>query len=632
MFELRRRKMAADRATERLMMQDELRKNARVGATPPQRPRQSTDFVSLRARVQAVVSAVVIAAVFILWKSPKSTLPTTYALCSKSRQIYTVEPDQATVECVVVDGAYIADLGSRADITERWGDKYKTGPVAGSPQSVAKAGLIFKTLPPRQAVVPGLSDSHAHVLDYGKTMQLPLAGSRSVEEVVKRTREYIQRHPDVLNDTSVWIQGGGWDQTLWESGEFPTWRDLDADPVLKGRPIVLDRVDVHASWVSSRVLEILSPLPDVVDGGHIIRDVNGEPTGVFVDNARQLVSARRPPDTDAQLFAYYKTAMRDALEHGLTHIQDAAAYPNYADFFVKMADKGMLPMRLTLMAHIDGDDYWGGNFTKLFGYADNRLNMRSVKLFMDGALGSWGAAMIEPYSDKPNEHGLLLSQPHAMSKLIHQFIEDDWQVNVHCIGDRANHIVLDAFESALSGHEHEDRRPRIEHAQILTQEDIKRFGKLGVIASVQPTHATSDMGYAELRLGPERIKGAYAWRSLIDTGAQLALGSDFPVEGINPLLGFYAAVTRLRPDGSSPHGPGGWYMEQALTRPEALYGMTLGAAYAAFQEEQLGSLKVGKRADLVVLDQDIMKVPQEKLLQTKVKATIVDGKIVYGKV
>ncbi|KZT51398.1 hypothetical protein CALCODRAFT_460505 [Calocera cornea HHB12733] len=624
--------MAADRATERLMMQDALRKNATVGATPPRPPRRGTDFLTIRARVQALVSAVVIAAVFILWKSPKSSLPTTYALCSKSRQIYTVEPDLPTVECVVVDGAYIADLGSREDITQRWGDKYKTGPIPGSPQSVAKSGLVFKTLPKGHAVVPGLSDSHAHVLDYGKTMQLPLAGSRSVEEIVKRTREYIERHPDVLNDTSIWIQGGGWDQTLWEGGEFPTWRDLDADPVLKGRPIVLDRIDVHASWVSSRVLEILSPLPDGVEGGHIIRDGDGAPTGVFVDNARQLIAARKPPDTEAQLFAYYKTAMRDALEHGLTHIQDAATYPNYVDFFVNMADKNMLPIRLTLMAHIDGDDYWGGNFTKLFGYADNRLTMRSVKLFMDGALGSWGAAMIEPYSDKPTEHGLLLSQPQAMLKLIDQFIADDWQVNVHCIGDRANNIVLDALETALAKHTHGDRRPRIEHAQILTPGDLRRFGKLGVIASVQPTHATSDMGYAEQRLGPERIKGAYAWRSLVENGARLALGSDFPVEGINPLLGFYAAVTRLRPDGTSPHGPGGWYPAQALSRQEALHGLTLGAAYAAFQETQLGSLRVGKRADLVVLDQDIMTVPLERILRTRVRATIVDGRVGWGKV
>lgn len=282
------------------------------------------------------------------------------------------------------------------------------------------------------------------------------------------------------------------------------------------------------------------------------------------------------------------------------------------------------------MAHVDSDDYWGGQLERLEGYADHRLNVRSVKLFTDGALGSWGAALLEDYSDQPNNKGLMRMSDETIHEHVRRFIEDGWQVNVHCIGDRANKVVLDAFEKALAN-DTQKLRHRLEHAQILTQDDIKRVGRLGIIASIQPTHCTSDMSYAETRLGPERIKGAYAWQSLIRNGAYLVTGSDFPVEGINPLLGFYAAVTRLDVNGESPHGPGGWFPDERLTREQALHGMTLGAAYAGYQEDIIGSLTPGKRADLVVLDKDIMQVPPAEILNTKVKATIVDGKLFYGK-
>ncbi|KIO27355.1 hypothetical protein M407DRAFT_73298, partial [Tulasnella calospora MUT 4182] len=396
-------------------------------------------------------------------------------------------------------------------------------------------------------------------------------------------KNYILSKPEILNDTTIWIQTSGWDQNRFPGKKYPVAADLDADELLRGRPIALSRVDIHAYWVSPRALELLGNLPQQVDGGLIVRDADGKPTGIFVDNAMALV---KPTWTALEMISFYNTTMHDALRHGLTSIHDAAAYPPWIAFFKFAADKG--------------------------------------------ALGSWGAALLEGYSDQPENRGLMKVSKERIEEHVRRFIEDGWQVNVHCIGDRANKIVLDAFENALS-EDTQKLRHRLEHAQILTQDDIKRVGRLGIIASVQPTHCTSDMSYAETRLGPERVKGAYAWQSLIRNGAPFATGSDFPVEGINPLLGFYAAVTRLDENGESPHGPGGWFPDERLTREQALHGMTLGAAYAGHQEDIIGSLTPGKRADLVILDRDIMRVPPAEILKANVKATIVDGKVVYGK-
>jgi len=284
-------------------------------------------------------------------------------------------------------------------------------------------------------------------------------------------------------------------------------------------------------------------------------------------------------------------------------------------------------------------DWQPSKIERLSNYGvHERLNLRSVKLFTDGALGSWGAALIAPYNDKPDTRGIMRSSPETMDQLIRSAWEAKLQVNVHCIGDRANEVVLDVFEKILAEEARNGNvdisafRPRIEHAQILQPPDLQRIGKLGVIASVQPTHGTSDMWYAETRLGPERIKGAYAYRTLLEASPQkiLPLGSDFPVEGVNPLLGFYAAVSRLAVDGRSPHGDGGWFPSERLTRTQALKGMTLDAAYASFAETELGSLTVGKRADFVLLDRNIMKVEPAEILKTKVVATVIDGKVAYG--
>ncbi|KAL0068932.1 hypothetical protein AAF712_003925 [Marasmius tenuissimus] len=433
-----------------------------------------------------------------------------------------------------------------------------------------------------------------------------------LEEVIERVKAYIIARPDIPEDR--WIEGMGWNQEKWPEARFPTAADLDADPLLKGRPIALRRVDGHATWVSSRVLELMGDLPSEVEGGIIVRDEEGRPTGVFVDNAIDLIPA--PEWSEEQLSEYFNITMTDALSFGLTSIHDADTRPQMRKFFIKQAEAGKIPMRLFVM--LNGNEEVPPN-GQLYNHGKHgRLTIRSIKLYTDGALGSWGAALLEPYTDKPDTKGIMRYTHAEVDQLIRKYWKAGWQVNVHCIGDKANHVVLDVFEDIIKGKTDETKanvtewRPRIEHAQIMTQDDLKRAGALGVITSVQPTHGTSDM-----------------WNSPIGI---LPLGSDFPIEGVNPLLGFYAAVARLAVDGTSPHGEGGWYPSERLTRAQALKGMTLDAAYASFTEKDYGSLKPGKKAEFVILDKDIMTVPFEDILQTKVRATVIDGKVAYGEI
>ncbi|EPQ57555.1 amidohydrolase 3, partial [Gloeophyllum trabeum ATCC 11539] len=394
-------------------------------------------------------------------------------------------------------------------------------------------------------------------------------------------RRFIESEPDVANDTSKYIEGWGWDHTAWPIQEFPTAADLEADSVVKSRPVVLQSKDGHALWVSQAVLQSMEPLPDRMEGGVVVRDELGRPTGVFLDNAQELV--QKPPLTEKDLLRRFKYVVQDALANGLTSIHDAGFSPS----------------------------------EKIINAGNGRLSARSLH---------------EPYADNPGTRGFMRLSADVLNNVIPRFLRDGWQVNVHAIGDRANGIVLDAFEEALKGVNVTALRPRLEHAQILTNADMARIGQLGVIASIQPTHAISDMWFAEDRLGPERVKGLYAFRSIIDNGGRIALGTDFPVEDMNPLAGFHAAITRVTADGRSPHGPGGWFPEQRLTRVEALRGLTIDPAYASFTESTLGSLEPGKRADYVVLSQDIMSVDEKKILDTKVLATAIDGRLAYGKI
>lgn len=562
----------------------------------------------------------------------RHSLSNAYVLCSPSKNIWTVDPARERVECLGVQTGRIFSTGSRDEVQAAWA-------TLSSPDG-AGSEKVLEELQVRASdvVVPGLTDAHAHVLQYGHSVQLSLEGSSSIAEIVHRIKAYINSHPDVLNDSTRWIEGMGWDQTKWEIQDFPTAADISSDPLLKDRPIVLYRIDVHAAWLSERALELTrvaqgGTLPSKVDGGDIIRDSKGTETGVLIDNAMSLVPV--PAWTEAQTEEYYQRAMHDALAVGLTSIHDADTEPQFIKFFKRKAEEGTLPLRLYLMGNVPSEDYWGSKIPRMENYGvHRRLSVKSVKLFTDGALGSWGAALLEPYSDRTDYSGLLRISPEKLENLVDQFWKDGFQTNIHCIGDRANHVVLNIFERMFKKYPNLDGRPRIEHAQIMTQDDLKRTGELGVIASVQPTHATSDMWYAETRLGAERIKGAYAYSTLLNVSSKsvLPLGSDFPVEGINPLLGFYAAVSRLSVKGDSPHGSGGWRPEQRLTRLEALKGMTLDAAYASFAEKDIGSIEPSKKADFVILDKNIMRVPFHEILEAKVKATVIDGQIAYGEI
>ncbi|KAJ7502912.1 amidohydrolase family-domain-containing protein [Mycena galericulata] len=557
--------------------------------------------------------------------------PDEYTLCSRTNSIYTVNETNPTAQCISIQGGRITAVGDEVNIRK-----------SGLGSIPYPFGADVRYIKPEEIIVPGLADAHAHLLPQGYKMQLQLDGAGSVQEVIERIKSYITAHPDVHANTSRWIEGMGWDQTKWPGANFPTSADLSSDPLLRGRPILLLRVDVHAAWVSERVLELMAPLPPDIEGGSIIRDDSGDPTGIFVDNAMTLIP--RPPWAPEQVIDFFNTAAAEALKFGLTSIHDASTDPDAIAFFkgFRMAEVGKLPIRLYLMAVPFSEnftDWQPSQIERLTDYGvHGRLNLRSVKLFTDGALGSWGAALIKPYTDKPDTNGIMRSSPETLDQLIRSAWKAEMQVNVHCIGDRANEVVLDVFERILAEEATNGNvdvatfRPRIEHAQILQPADLERIGRLGVIASVQPTHGTSDMWYAETRLGPERIKGAYAYRTLLEASPNkvLPLGSDFPVEGVNPLLGFYAAVSRLGVDGRSPHGDGGWFPAERLTRSQTLKGMTLDAAYASFSDAELGSLTVGKRADFVILDRNIMEVDQSEILGTSVVATVVDGKVAYG--
>ncbi|RXK39578.1 hypothetical protein M231_03080 [Tremella mesenterica] len=554
-----------------------------------------------------------------------SKLPQEYVICTRGKNVYTV-PEVGGVgatECLVIRDKEVVDTGGIARIRR----KYEND--AREDQTILSKSLPIYHLPMGYTITPGWTDAHCHPLMYGYYEQLPLRGSKTIQEVVNRVEEFVKTSgiPD-----SGWVEGMGWDQNLWPGGAFPTAADLNVSPLLRNVPISLARIDVHAEWVSQAVLDLMGPLPDHVEGGQIIRDAQGSPTGIFLDNAIDLVNTVKPKWSDTQRTTYLQRVTRDALSKGLTGLHDAQAFKDDVEFYRKMGEQGKLGLRFNLMVTCPEAASCGvDDFHMVDNAADGRLNIKAVKLFADGALGSGGAALLEDYSDQPGWKGFLLKPEEQWKPLIKRWYDHGWQVNVHAIGDRANKVVIDAMEYAidLNTSSGKERRLRIEHAQIMRPEDLRRAVGLGIIGSYQPTHATSDMWYAEKRLGKERLKGAYAWKTYLNLGGRIALGSDFPVESIDPLKGFYAAVTRLSEEGDSPHGKGGWYPEERLSREETLRGMTIDAAYASFSN-LTGSLTPGKRFDAVIWDDDLMSVDVDEMLGVRVKATIIDGEVVFG--
>lgn len=469
-------------------------------------------------------------------------------------------------------------------------------------------------------ILPGLIDAHAHLYGLGfLATSLDLAGVPSIDQATLAIADYAERNPH-----RSWIQGRGWNQVLWPIKEFPSASDIDA--AVNERPVWLRRIDGHAGWANSKALSIAGIDQDTPDpvGGKIIRDANGKATGVFVDNAMALVEAHVPPPDKDDIRAAYRSAIRLLVSLGMTSLHDTGIDVQQAEVYLAMADDSELDMRVYAMLGGSGEvlDSIG---EPIRGHGNDRFEISAVKLYADGALGSRGAALIEPYTDDEENRGLPFWTADELYAFAKKANDRGFQVGIHAIGDLGNRMALDVFDRVQDG-KPSPLRNRVEHAQIIALEDIPRFAKLGVIASMQPTHATSDMNMAEDRIGPERIKGGYAWRRLLDSGAIIASGSDFPVELPNPFLGLYAAVTRQDRQ-SLPEG--GWYIDQSMTRAEALHSFTLAAAYAAHQEDRLGSLEPGKWADFIVVDRDYFEIPASEIDNIRVLETWVGGERVY---
>jgi predicted amidohydrolase YtcJ len=469
-------------------------------------------------------------------------------------------------------------------------------------------------------VLPGLHDGHGHVSSQGfLDVELNVTGSESLEEAVERIAAYAKANPG-----SGWIKGRGWNQVLWPVQEFPTAAAIDA--VASDRPVWLRRIDGHAGWANTKALQLAgidNDTPDPV-GGKIIRDDNGNATGTLIDAAMSFVSSQVPGTSKDDYHRAFLAAFKELTSLGLTSIHDAGISIDEAEVYMSMADNGEMSMRIYAMMWEAGANL-DAIGKPIIAYGNDRLDIRSVKLMSDGALGSRGAAMIDPYEDDIENRGLRMYTQAEVNAKVKKANDMGFQVGIHAIGDFGNRQSLDAFEQSQGGVA-SPLRNRVEHAQIITLEDIPRFAELGVIASMQATHATSDMNMAEDRIGAKRLDGAYAWRKLLDSGAVIANGSDFPVELANPMHGLYASVAR-KSRGGLPEG--GWRIEDGLSREETLHSFTLGAAYAALQEDRLGSLEPGKWADFIVVDRDFFEIPESEIDDIQVIQTWVGGEMVY---
>lgn len=516
--------------------------------------------------------------------------------------VYTVNEKNPRAEAIAIEGNSISFVGSNTEAM-----RLRT-------TGTRVIDLHGKT------VVPGLTDSHCHIFGIGeRELNLNLEGTNSREDFLAKVKERVAKA-----ERGQWITGRGWIETFWKPPQFPTRVDLDN--IAPDNPILLERADGHASIANSAALRIAGITPETPDpfGGQILRQ-NGEPTGMLLDRAQDLLAEHLPKQTEADRERALLTGIKRELELGWCEIQNAGSELPDVQLIRRAFEAHKIQIRIYNAVYGPGE---GANQLLKEGPTlnafDHHFTQRTIKVVFDGALGSRGAALLAPYSDKPETSGYLTKKEFDLKPMLVDAAAHKIQVETHAIGDRANRLILDLYENALKGAR--DSRWRIEHSQILSAQDIPRFAKLGVIASMQPSHAISDLFFAPARLGLDRLAGAYAWNSLIKSGATICGGSDAPVERGEPMIEFYAAVARKSIHGEQHEG---WHPEQAVTREQALKMFTLNAAYAAFEENEKGSIEEGKLADLTILSDDIMKIPEPQILQTRCAMTVIDGEIVY---
>jgi predicted amidohydrolase YtcJ len=512
--------------------------------------------------------------------------------------VYTVDDGFSKTEAFVVNKGKIADVGSAIDLQQKYQASEKLN---------AQGKFIFT----------GFIDAHAHFFEYGMGLQnLNLTATKSWNDIIEKVREFTAKNK------SGWIIGYGWDQNDWDIKEFPDNDSLNQ--LFPDRPVILSRIDGHAVIANQKALDIAAINPgDSLKGGSI-ETKNGKLTGILIDNATALVSSKIPAPDKTKITRALLDASQNCFAAGLTTVDDCGLNYRLAMLIDSLQMNNLLKMRLYVMLS-DSKENYDFLFSKGKIKTD-RLNVRAFKLYADGALGSRGACLLEPYADKPGWNGFLLSSPQHFDSVARLLIKHNFQMCTHAIGDSANRVILSVYSKYLKGKN--DRRWRIEHAQVVNKNDFHYFGDFNIIPSVQPTHATSDMYWAEERLGKERIQYAYANNDLKKQNGWIPLGTDFPVEDISPIKTFYAAVTRKDAKGWPPNG---FQPENALSREDAIRGMTIWAAKSNFEEKEKGSIERGKVADFVILDNDLMTADEKEILNTKVLMTFINGEKVFEK-
>jgi hypothetical protein len=519
-------------------------------------------------------------------------------------RVHTVDASRPAAEAVAVCGERIAAVGTNAEVRA----------LATARTRVIDAG--------GRLVVPGFNDAHVHFIDGAdQLVAVNLRGARDERDLARLLADHVKRLPK-----RRWVLNGYWDHESWPSKALPTRATIDA--VTPDHPVFVQRLDGHMGVANSLALKLAGITRETQDpeGGTIVRDASGEPTGLLKDNAMSLVFRVVPPPTVDDVMERARAGLRHAAEHGVTTIQDLTASATELSVYQTLRERGELTARIySTQGHgIDGLVSAGVRT----GFGDDWIRIGGIKLFADGSMGSGTAAFFEPYADDASTKGLLIQSPEELEKRMREADAAGFQLVVHAIGDRANAIVVDAIEKLERANGRRDRRARIEHAQVVRDADKARMARLGIIASIQPSHCIDDMRWAENRIGRDRCAIAYDFRSFVDAGVRVAFGTDWFVEPLDPMIGLYAAVTRQFPDGTPA---GGWFPEEKLTMAQAIEYYTMGSAYAQFAEQSKGSITPGKLADLVVLSRDVFTVPAREILETKPVLTMVGGRVVFDR-